>query len=176
MVTLCSRCRSLLCGLTLCLLLGPRRGSRVATQGAPALMPQPTRPPPAATNPGSGQQLTAAALAAAAPAVQKRMIGEHLFPAISKYQPELAAKITGMMLEMDNSELLTLLDSEPKLKAQVDEATRALAHQILMRTAQPEDLPRPAVRSKTVAPKPELALLRAEEGTRVLRQRSGCML
>ncbi|CAE7880001.1 pab1 [Symbiodinium microadriaticum] len=89
-------------------------------------MPQPTQPAPAA-NPGSGgQQLTAAALAAAAPPVQKQLIGERLFPAISKYQPELAGKITGMMLEMDNSELLILLDSEPQLKAKVDEAMRVL--------------------------------------------------
>ncbi|CAE7871596.1 PAB1, partial [Symbiodinium necroappetens] len=54
--------------------------------------------------------------------VQKQLIGERLFPAISKYQPELA----GMMLEMDNSELLILLDSEPQLKAKVDEAMRVL--------------------------------------------------
>ncbi|CAK9063602.1 unnamed protein product [Durusdinium trenchii] len=58
--------------------------------------------------------------------VQKQMIGERLFPAISKHQPELAGKITGMMLEMDNSELLILLDSEHQLKAKVDEAMRVL--------------------------------------------------
>ena len=29
------------------------------------------------------------------------MIGEKLFPAISKMQPDLAGKITGMMLEME---------------------------------------------------------------------------
>ena len=53
--------------------------------------------------------LDAAALAAAAPARQKQMIGDAFFPAIAKLQPELASKITGMMLEMDNSELLGLL-------------------------------------------------------------------
>merc|ERR1719282_1338548 len=75
---------------------------------------------------GPSQPLNAAALAAAPPSVQKQMIGEKLFPAISKYQPELAGKITGMMLEMDNSELLILLESEQQLKNKVDEALRVL--------------------------------------------------
>merc|ERR1712151_24600 len=75
---------------------------------------------------GPGQPLTAATLAAAPPAVQKQMIGEKLFPAISKFQPELAGKITGMMLEMDNSELLMLLESEGQLKGKVEEAILVL--------------------------------------------------
>eukprot|EP00972_Heterocapsa_arctica_P029334 4316259-Heterocapsa_arctica.AAC.1 len=58
---------------------------------------------PAAAQTGPGAPLTAAALAAAPPGGQKQMLGEELFPAISKYQPEQAGKITGMMLEMDNS-------------------------------------------------------------------------
>ena len=49
-----------------------------------------------------GGTLNAATLAAAPPAVQKQMIGEKLYPAIARYQPELAGKISGMMLEMDN--------------------------------------------------------------------------
>merc|ERR550537_1507269 len=76
-----------------------------------------------------GNPLTAAALAAAPPPVQKQMIGEKLYPAISKYQPELAGKITGMMLEMDNSELLMLLESDSQLKGKVDEAMRVLSSQ-----------------------------------------------
>merc|ERR1719215_990370 len=76
--------------------------------------------------PAPGGQLTAAALAAAQPGVQKQMLGEKLFPAISKFQPELAGKITGMMLEMDNSELLILLESDSQLKSKVDEAVRVL--------------------------------------------------
>merc|ERR1719326_318042 len=71
--------------------------------------------------PQQGAPLNASALAAAPPAVQKQMIGEKLYPAIAKYQPELAGKITGMMLEMDNSELLMLLESEQQLKAKVNE-------------------------------------------------------
>merc|ERR1740129_1914663 len=85
--------------------------------------PMPQQRPPA---PGTGAPLNAAALAAAPPAVQKQMIGEKLFPGIAKYQPELAGKITGMMLEMDNSELLMLLESEQQLRHKVDEALRVL--------------------------------------------------
>merc|ERR1719240_899628 len=70
--------------------------------------------------------LTAAALAAAPPGMQKQMLGEKLFPAIARLQPEMAGKITGMMLEMDNSELLILLESPDQLKAKVDEALRVL--------------------------------------------------
>ena len=103
-------------------------GPRPAGPGGPAAGPDQQMPAQqqgamAAAQRGS---LTAASLAAAAPAVQKQMIGEQLFPAIHKLQPELAGKITGMMLEMDNSELLVLLESEAQLKGKVDEALRVL--------------------------------------------------
>merc|ERR1740123_2218411 len=74
----------------------------------------------------AGGPLTAAALAAAPAGVQKQMLGEKLFPAVSRYQPELAGKITGMMLEMDNSELLMLLESDLQLKSKVEEAMRVI--------------------------------------------------
>merc|ERR1719321_1276152 len=91
-------------------------------QGARPVMQQqaPARPFDAS------QPLTAAALAAAPPGMQKQMLGEKLFPAIARLQPEMAGKITGMMLEMDNSELLILLESPDQLKAKVDEALRVL--------------------------------------------------
>merc|ERR1712176_267670 len=92
----------------------------------PGQMPQGGQgpPPPQAQGgaPGGAAPLNAAALAAANPSVQKQMIGEKLYPAIARFQPELAGKITGMMLEMDNSELLILLESEQQLKVKVDEA------------------------------------------------------
>merc|ERR1712107_550349 len=91
--------------------------------GQPGGQVRPAQPQPA---PGGNGPLSAAALAAASPGVQKQMLGEKLFPQIAKYQPELAGKITGMMLEMDNSELLILLESESQLKNKVDEALRVL--------------------------------------------------
>merc|ERR1719379_3365961 len=97
-------------------------------QGGPKGAPMPQQQPQAAPQPQPGAPLNAAALAAAPPQVQKQMIGEKLFPAISKFQPELAGKVTGMMLEMDNSELLMILESEGQLKGKVDEAMRVLEH------------------------------------------------
>merc|ERR1719446_1805614 len=89
--------------------------------GGPGMRPPMPQPPQPAAAPPPGPNINAAALAAAPPAVQKQMIGEKLFPAIAKYQPEAAGKVTGMMLEMDNSELLMLLESEQQLKAKIDE-------------------------------------------------------
>ncbi|KAF3707396.1 Polyadenylate-binding protein 1 [Channa argus] len=80
-----------------------------------------------------GQEpLTASMLAAAPPQEQKQMLGERLFPLIQNMHPSLAGKITGMLLEIDNSELLHMLESPESLrsKASVDEAVAVLqAHQ-----------------------------------------------
>jgi polyadenylate-binding protein len=64
--------------------------------------------------------LTPAALANATPQEQKQMLGERLFPLIQMMQPDLAGKITGMLLEIDNTELLHMLESRESLKAKVN--------------------------------------------------------
>eukprot|EP00391_Amoebophrya_sp_Ameob2_P014115 CAMPEP_0178999878 /NCGR_PEP_ID=MMETSP0795-20121207/10344_1 /TAXON_ID=88552 /ORGANISM="Amoebophrya sp., Strain Ameob2" /LENGTH=664 /DNA_ID=CAMNT_0020692779 /DNA_START=276 /DNA_END=2270 /DNA_ORIENTATION=+ len=79
-----------------------------------------------AGGPRTDQQLTPQMLASAPAGMQKQMLGEKLYPAVSRLQPELAGKITGMMLEMDNSELLLMLESETQLRQKVDEALRVL--------------------------------------------------
>jgi polyadenylate-binding protein len=78
-----------------------------------------------------GQEpLTASTLAAAPPPEQKQMLGERLFPLIQRMYPDLAGKITGMLLEIDNSELLHMLEHQESLKAKVEEAVAVLqAHQ-----------------------------------------------
>jgi polyadenylate-binding protein len=54
------------------------------------------------------------------------MIGEHLFPLVMERQPNLAGKITGMLLEMDNGELINLLESKDALNEKIDEALQVL--------------------------------------------------
>ncbi|TGJ86617.1 hypothetical protein E0Z10_g2135, partial [Xylaria hypoxylon] len=56
------------------------------------------------------------------PGHQKQMLGEAIFPKIAAIQPDLAGKITGMLLEMDNVELVQLVDDDAQLRAKVDEA------------------------------------------------------
>jgi len=70
--------------------------------------------------PGSGVDMNA--LNQASAPQQKQMLGEALYPKIHAQQPELAGKITGMLLEMDNEELLNLTGNDQALREKVDEA------------------------------------------------------
>uniref|UniRef100_A0A671SA08 Polyadenylate-binding protein n=1 Tax=Sinocyclocheilus anshuiensis TaxID=1608454 RepID=A0A671SA08_9TELE len=67
-----------------------------------------------------GQEpLTASMLAAAPLKEQKQLLGERLYPLIQALHPTLAGKITGMLLEIDNSELLHMLESPESLHSKV---------------------------------------------------------
>ena len=70
--------------------------------GAQGQMPQTMFPQPIPTTTQIEQ------IAAAPAGQQKQLLGEALFPKISSLQPKLAGKITGMLLEMDNGELIQL--------------------------------------------------------------------
>ncbi|RZC77238.1 hypothetical protein C5167_001419 [Papaver somniferum] len=80
----------------------------------------------ATSQPLEGLKTLSTMLAAASPQHQKQMLGECLYPLVFKLQRELAAKITGMLLEMDNSELLLLLESPASLVIKVEEAVQIL--------------------------------------------------
>ncbi|KAJ6965158.1 polyadenylate-binding protein 8-like [Populus alba x Populus x berolinensis] len=68
----------------------------------------------------------ATALANATPDQQRTMLGENLYPLVEQLEPEAAAKVTGMLLEMDQTEVLHLLESPEALKAKVNEAMEVL--------------------------------------------------
>ncbi|XP_024984246.1 polyadenylate-binding protein 7-like [Cynara cardunculus var. scolymus] len=75
---------------------------------------------------GEGSEMLSSMLAAASQEIQKQILGECLYPLVNQHKPDLAAKITGMLLEMDNSELLLLLESPESLAAKVEEAVQVL--------------------------------------------------
>uniref|UniRef100_A0A2K6GL38 PABP n=1 Tax=Propithecus coquereli TaxID=379532 RepID=A0A2K6GL38_PROCO len=81
--------------------------------------------------------LTASMLAAARPQEQKQILGERLFPLIQTTHSNPAGKITGMLLEIDNSELLHMLEFPESLRSKVDEAVAVLqAHHAKKEAAQ----------------------------------------
>jgi polyadenylate-binding protein len=84
--------------------------------------------------PSATEPLTSSQLAAAPEEQRKQLLGERLFPLIQAHQPKLAGKITGMLLEMDNGELLHLLESQPALMEKINEAIG-----VLRESSEPED-------------------------------------
>ncbi|CAH8372873.1 unnamed protein product, partial [Eruca vesicaria subsp. sativa] len=61
----------------------------------------------------------AISLANATPEQQRTMLGESLYPMVEQLEPEAAAKITGMLLEMDQTKVLDLLESFVALESKV---------------------------------------------------------
>lgn len=55
-----------------------------------------------------------------------QMLGEALYPLVDQLEHDSAAKVTGMLLEMDQTEVLHLLESPDALKAKVAEAMEVL--------------------------------------------------
>ncbi|KAM4563946.1 polyadenylate-binding protein 1-like [Odontesthes bonariensis] len=94
----------------------------------PQIVPAPVMEPPVHHH--GLEPLTASMLAAAPLMDQKQLLGERLYPLIHALHPNLAGKITGMLLEIDNSELLHMLESPESLNSKMDEAIAVLqAHQ-----------------------------------------------
>jgi polyadenylate-binding protein len=82
---------------------------------------------PVAAAPAPNKNDLAAMLAQATPEQQKQMLGERLYMLILPTQPQLAGKITGMLLEgLDTAELLGLIDSPVALVEKIKLALDAL--------------------------------------------------
>ncbi|KAJ1424956.1 RNA-binding domain superfamily [Sesbania bispinosa] len=77
--------------------------------------------------PGVSSTTLASALASATPENQRLMLGEHLYPLVDRLTPnQQTAKVTGMLLEMDQSEVIHLIESPEDLKIKVSEAMQVL--------------------------------------------------
>ena len=59
----------------------------------------------------------------------KQMLGHHLFPLVQRVEPQLAGKITGMLLELDYDEVLLLIESPEALNPRIVEAVSVLQMQ-----------------------------------------------
>ncbi|MCO5547128.1 hypothetical protein L7F22_000570 [Adiantum nelumboides] len=70
----------------------------------------------------------ASALASAPTEQHRGMLGEQLYPLVDQIEHDHAGKVTGMLLEMDQTEVLHLLESPEALTAKVREALEVLHH------------------------------------------------
>jgi polyadenylate-binding protein len=114
------------------------RGPRDQSQTQPQIAPVPNQVlaqgpnDPVLAPPVPDETLTVEMLNQFSPADQTMLLGERLFPLISKAQPALAAKITGMLLEGKNEkangieELLNLLVNPTALNSKISEAIDVL--------------------------------------------------
>jgi len=88
--------------------------------------------PQAQMNPGGGQskgqvnQELVKQLSRLENAEAKQLLGEKLFVEVTKYEKDAAGKITGMLLEMDNTELILLLEDKSALQSKIQEARGVL--------------------------------------------------
>ncbi|KAE8100137.1 hypothetical protein FH972_018064 [Carpinus fangiana] len=85
------------------------------------------------------QALATALANAATPEHQRTMLGEALYPLVDQLEHESAAKVTGMLLEMDQTEVLHLLESPEALKAKVAEAMEVLRNVAQQHSNSPAD-------------------------------------
>lgn len=114
---------------------GPRPVPTGAKPGAPVQMYPPQyqqsqqqRPQQTGIIVGGQEPLTSHMLAQAAPQEQKQLLGERIYALIDKMYPGMkeAGKITGMMLEIDNSELVMMLQDNDLFRSKVEEAAAVL--------------------------------------------------
>lgn len=59
------------------------------------------------------------------------MLGEQLYPLVESVEPVHVSKVTGMLLEMDQTEVLHLIESPEALKTKVAEAMAVLQEAVV---------------------------------------------
>lgn len=113
---------------------GGTRGGAPGANGTPRSgaargMPLPTvagaRKPPV-MEPTAQTTIAVAHIVAAPAENQKQLIGEIIYMRVYEQYPELAGKITGMLLEMENAELIRLLEDTVALDSKINEALAVL--------------------------------------------------
>mmetsp|Transcript_2134 Transcript_2134/g.6316 ORF Transcript_2134/g.6316 Transcript_2134/m.6316 type:complete len:644 (-) Transcript_2134:300-2231(-) len=102
----------------------PGRGGRggMKTMEKPHSM----APAPPTSVPASPSSVLAQQLQTCTPENRRVILGEALYPLISAIEPAAAAKVTGMLLEMDQSEVILLIESPADLQLKVGEAIKVL--------------------------------------------------
>jgi len=101
--------------------------ANVNVQQQQQVVPNQQQPQPQQQQQQPPQELNAAMLAAAEPSQQKQMLGERIYPLVNdQIGSEQAGKVTGMLLEIENFELLKLIDEPALLKDKVTEAMKVL--------------------------------------------------
>lgn len=79
------------------------------------------------------------------------MLGEVIYPHIVLIKPESAGKITGMILELDNVEILHLLDNAVAFDLKVMEAIRVLDDAERLKAARTRQRGSPVARFKAIS-------------------------
>jgi polyadenylate-binding protein len=102
-----------------------KSGVRNATSGQPTDGGVQQTQQPSQTAPLTNE-LTPQALAQADPEQQKMILGERLYPLVNRIQPQWSSKITGMLLQMEISEILHLIESPDNLAESIREAMSVL--------------------------------------------------
>ena len=101
-----------------------RQNMRFPVQNQPPA-PLPGGAPPQAEE-ANPVALLAQQLPSATPDQARMLLGEALYPMVDEIEPASAAKITGMLLEMDQGEVLLLIEDNGALRAKVQEALAVL--------------------------------------------------
>ncbi|KAL8753631.1 MAG: hypothetical protein Q9184_005361 [Pyrenodesmia sp. 2 TL-2023] len=115
---------------------GPEAGQSQRNSTQPQSQGDETSVLPAG-NPTNTWSLSAKGTKPASLHQQKLLLGKELWPKILILQPDFAGKITGLLLEMDLSELLLLTEDNEKLEQKVTETLSLLDHYVKTQGALP---------------------------------------